>query len=70
MSERVYVGEDLFGFQIGKFLIAIVAQEQRLAPVADENHGPMGDCKLIHIQLLKQRRRLSGRSPSMPERRI
>jgi hypothetical protein len=44
MSERVYVGEDLFGFQIGKFLIAIVAQEQR--------------------------RRLSGRSPSMPERRI
>jgi hypothetical protein len=25
VGERVYVGEDLFGFQVGKFLVAVVA---------------------------------------------
>jgi hypothetical protein len=39
---RVFVNEDTFGLQIGKFLVAVVAQEQRLAAIADEHewHGP------------------------------
>jgi hypothetical protein len=49
VGRRVHVGEDLRGFQVGKFLVAVVAQEQRFASVADENHGAMGDCELIHI---------------------
>ena len=61
MGRRIFVGENLLGLQVGKFLVAVVAQEQRFASVADENHGVVGDCELIHISLLKRRpRRLRG----------
>ena len=57
MSRAVLIGENLLGFQVGKFLVAIVAKEQRFASIADENHGVVGDCELIHISLLKPRPR-------------
>ena len=61
MSRRIFIGENLLGFQVGKFLVTIVAKEQRLASIADEDHGVVGDCELIHISLLKPRpRRLRG----------
>jgi hypothetical protein len=46
MGRRILIGENLFGFQVGKFLVTVIAQEQRLASVADENHGVVGDCEL------------------------
>src|SRR4029077_4480694 len=57
MGWRIFVGENLLGLQVGKLFIAVVAEEQRLASIADENHGIMGDCELIHVSLLKRRPR-------------
>src|SRR5260370_39054647 len=39
--------KDTFGLEIGKFLVAIVAQEQRLAAIADEHEGIMENLRLL-----------------------
>jgi hypothetical protein len=54
MGRRILVSENLLGFQVGKFLVAVIAQEQRFASVADKNHGVVGDCELVHMLLLKR----------------
>jgi hypothetical protein len=56
----------LLGFQVGKFLINVVAQEQRLASVADEDQGVIRNCELIHVSLLKRRRCPLCRLPACP----
>jgi hypothetical protein len=48
MGRRVVVGEDALDLEIGKFLVALVAQEQGLAAIADEDDGVMGDLNLGH----------------------
>src|SRR3984893_4009044 len=45
---RVFVNEDTLGLEIGKFLVAVVAQEQRLAAIADEHEGIMRNLQLAH----------------------
>jgi hypothetical protein len=45
-GQRVVVDEHLFGGQIGKFLVAGVAQKQRLAAVADEHDRVMRNADL------------------------
>ena len=49
MSRRILISKNLLSFQIGKFFVTIVAQEQRLAAVADENQGVVRNCELVHI---------------------
>jgi hypothetical protein len=48
-SWRILISKNLLSFQIGKFFVTIVAQEQRLAAVADENQGVVRNCELVHI---------------------
>jgi hypothetical protein len=39
MGRRVVIEEDALGLEVGVLLVTFIAQEQRLAPVADENNG-------------------------------
>ncbi len=54
------LGENALGHQIGKLLVAGVAQEKRLAAVADENESVMGNSELVHVGLLADEARLRG----------
>jgi len=47
----LFVDEDTLGHEIGELLIAGVAQKQRLAAVADENEGVMGNSGFGHLGL-------------------
>jgi hypothetical protein len=60
VGRGIVVGENLFGLQIGKFLVAVVAQEQRLAPVADKNQTIVRNCDLVHISLLSSPARFTA----------
>jgi len=45
MGWRICVGENALGFEIEEFRIALVAQDQRLFAVADENQRVMRNSK-------------------------
>ena len=45
---RILIAQDPFSLEIEEFLIPFIAQEQRLAAVADENECVMGDVELCH----------------------
>jgi len=60
VRRRVLFGENALGHQIGKHLIAGVAQEKRLAAVADENESVMRNSELVHAGLLTNDARRRG----------
>jgi hypothetical protein len=45
----VFVDEHAFGFQVQKFLITRVAQEQRFSSITDDDEGVMRDCELTRL---------------------
>src|SRR6516165_5523765 len=53
VGRRVFVDENPFGLQIGKFLIAGIAQEQRFAAVADEYECVVRNVELAHAALVR-----------------
>src|SRR6516164_3976667 len=46
---RIFLDEDTLSRQIEKFLIANIAQKQRLAPITDEHQRVMGNSELVHL---------------------
>jgi hypothetical protein len=53
VGRGIVIDENALGHQIGKHLVAFVAQEKRLAAVADENESVMPNRELAHITLQK-----------------
>ena len=47
-GRRIVVDEDTLGLEVGILLVARIAQEQRLAAVADENDGIVGNLDFAH----------------------
>lgn len=45
----VLLGKHLLGLQIGELLVALIAQEQGLAAVTDEDHGVVRYCDFVHV---------------------
>ena len=50
VGRRILVGENALGHQIGKLLVAFVAQKERLAAVADEDESVMRNGELVHSE--------------------
>jgi hypothetical protein len=49
VGRRIVIGEYALGLEVRKLLIALVAQEQRLATVADEHKRIVGNLQFAHI---------------------
>ena len=45
----VFVDEHTFGFQVQKFFITRVAQEQCFSPITDEDERVMRNCELVKV---------------------
>ena len=69
VGRRIFLGEDALDLQIGELLVAVIAQEKRLAAVADEHQGVMGDGELGHMKLPNDRARRRRRLQSAHHRR-
>jgi hypothetical protein len=59
-GRRIMVDEDTFGLEVGKFLVARIAQEQRLAPVADENDAGESGFWSLDPRLSHAREKVAG----------
>ncbi len=51
-SAGLFVGENLFSSEVWKFLVAVIAQKQRLAAITNKNKRIVRDFDLFHLNAL------------------
>ncbi len=53
VAGRIFVLKNLLGLEIGKFLVAVIAQEQGFSAIADKHERIMRNLELVHLVLFR-----------------